>query len=76
MGDLNADGSYFDEDSNSDHLDSYDWVIDDTQNTTTKLKKIISLYYIFGFVLAYLRLSQQTSLNLVELAFQSQYHCP
>ncbi|WP_321429740.1 endonuclease/exonuclease/phosphatase family protein [uncultured Methanolobus sp.] len=35
MGDLNADGSYFDEDGTSD-LDSYYWVIDDSQDTTTK----------------------------------------
>jgi endonuclease/exonuclease/phosphatase family metal-dependent hydrolase len=35
MGDLNADGSYFDEDSTSD-LDAYHWVIDDSQDTTTK----------------------------------------
>jgi endonuclease/exonuclease/phosphatase family metal-dependent hydrolase len=35
MGDLNADGSYFDEDSTSD-LDAYYWVIDDSQDTTTK----------------------------------------
>ncbi|WP_292471351.1 endonuclease/exonuclease/phosphatase family protein [Methanolobus sp.] len=35
MGDLNADGSYFDEDSTSD-LDEYHWVIDDSQDTTTK----------------------------------------
>lgn len=35
MGDLNADGSYFDEDSTSD-LDAYYWVIDDSQDTTTR----------------------------------------
>jgi hypothetical protein len=35
MGDLNADGSYFDEDSTSD-LDSYYWLIDDTVDTTKK----------------------------------------
>jgi len=35
MGDLNADGSYFDEDSTSD-LDEYYWVIDDSKDTTTK----------------------------------------
>lgn len=35
MGDLNADGSYFDEDGTSD-LDAYDWIIDDSQDTTTK----------------------------------------
>ncbi|AKB84512.1 endonuclease/exonuclease/phosphatase family protein [Methanococcoides methylutens] len=35
MGDFNADGSYFDEDSTSD-LDAYHWVIDDTVDTTTK----------------------------------------
>jgi endonuclease/exonuclease/phosphatase family metal-dependent hydrolase len=35
LGDFNADGSYFDEDSSSD-LDDYYWVIDDTQDTTTK----------------------------------------
>ncbi|TGC09441.1 exonuclease/endonuclease/phosphatase family protein [Methanolobus halotolerans] len=35
MGDLNADGSYFDEDGTSD-LDAYQWVIDDTVDTTTK----------------------------------------
>ncbi|WP_292464540.1 endonuclease/exonuclease/phosphatase family protein [Methanolobus sp.] len=35
MGDLNADGSYFDEDGTSD-LDAYYWVIDDSQDTTTK----------------------------------------
>lgn len=35
MGDLNADGSYFDEDSTSD-LDSYYWLIDDTVDTTRK----------------------------------------
>ena len=35
MGDLNADGSYFDEDGTSD-LDEYYWVIDDSQDTTTK----------------------------------------
>lgn len=35
MGDFNADGSYFDEDSTSD-LDQYHWVIDDSVDTTTK----------------------------------------
>ncbi|WP_406657393.1 endonuclease/exonuclease/phosphatase family protein [Methanolobus sp. ZRKC2] len=35
MGDLNADGSYFDEDSTSD-LDEYYWLIDDSEDTTTK----------------------------------------
>ncbi len=35
LGDLNADGSYFNEDSSSD-LDEYYWVIDDTHDTTTK----------------------------------------
>jgi len=35
MGDLNADGSYFDGDSTSD-LDPYYWVIDNSQDTTTK----------------------------------------
>jgi len=35
MGDLNADGSYFDEDSTSE-LDAYHWIIDDSQDTTTK----------------------------------------
>jgi endonuclease/exonuclease/phosphatase family metal-dependent hydrolase len=35
MGDLNADGSYFDEDSTSD-LDDYYWLIDDSVDTTTK----------------------------------------
>ena len=35
MGDLNADGNYFDEDSTSD-LDSYYWVIDNSIDTTTK----------------------------------------
>lgn len=35
MGDLNADGSYFDEDGTSD-LDAYYWVIDDSHDTTTK----------------------------------------
>jgi endonuclease/exonuclease/phosphatase family metal-dependent hydrolase len=35
MGDFNADGSYFDEDSTSD-LDEYTWVIDDSIDTTTK----------------------------------------
>ncbi|ETA67814.1 metal-dependent hydrolase [Methanolobus tindarius DSM 2278] len=35
MGDLNADGSYFDEDGTSD-LDEYYWIIDDSQDTTTK----------------------------------------
>jgi len=35
MGDLNADGSYFDEDGTSD-LDAYQWVIDDSKDTTTK----------------------------------------
>lgn len=35
IGDLNADGSYFDEDSTSD-LDAYCWVIDDNTDTTTK----------------------------------------
>lgn len=35
MGDLNADGSYFDEDGTS-NLDGYEWVIDDSQDTTTK----------------------------------------
>jgi endonuclease/exonuclease/phosphatase family metal-dependent hydrolase len=35
LGDFNADGSYFDEDSTSD-LDDYYWVIDDTHDTTTK----------------------------------------
>jgi hypothetical protein len=34
-GELNADGSYFDEDSTSD-LDACYWVIDDSQDTTTK----------------------------------------
>ncbi|WP_319507751.1 endonuclease/exonuclease/phosphatase family protein [uncultured Methanolobus sp.] len=33
MGDINADGSYFDEDSTSD-IDEYYWVIDDSQDTT------------------------------------------
>jgi len=37
MGDLNADGSYFNEDSSSD-LDAYYWVIDDSQDTTTSLQ--------------------------------------
>ncbi|RSD34185.1 MAG: deoxyribonuclease I [Methanohalophilus sp.] len=35
MGDFDADGSYFDEDSTSD-LDEYTWVIDDSIDTTTK----------------------------------------
>ncbi|WP_135611418.1 endonuclease/exonuclease/phosphatase family protein [Methanococcoides sp. AM1] len=35
MGDFNADGNYFDEDSTSD-LDSYFWLIDDSLDTTTK----------------------------------------
>ncbi|MEL4304338.1 exonuclease/endonuclease/phosphatase family protein [Methanococcoides sp. LMO-2] len=35
MGDFNADGNYFDEDSSSD-LDSYFWLIDDSIDTTTK----------------------------------------
>ena len=35
MGDLNADGSYFDEDSSSD-LSEYYWCIDNTLDTTTK----------------------------------------
>jgi endonuclease/exonuclease/phosphatase family metal-dependent hydrolase len=35
MGDFNADGSYFDEDSSSD-LEEYYWVIDDSHDTTTK----------------------------------------
>lgn len=34
MGDFNADGSYFDEDSTSD-LDEYYWLIDDSEDTTT-----------------------------------------
>lgn len=33
MGDFNADGSYFNEDSTSD-LDEYYWVIDDSEDTT------------------------------------------
>jgi hypothetical protein len=35
MGDFNADGSYFDEDSTSD-LDEYAWVIDDSIYAITK----------------------------------------
>ena len=35
MGDFNADGNYFDEDSSSD-LDEYFWLIDDSIDTTTK----------------------------------------
>ncbi|AKB85380.1 endonuclease/exonuclease/phosphatase family protein [Methanococcoides methylutens] len=35
MGDFNADGNYFDEDSSSD-LDAYFWLIDDSIDTTTK----------------------------------------
>jgi endonuclease/exonuclease/phosphatase family metal-dependent hydrolase len=35
MGDLNADGSYFNEKGTSD-LDAYHWVIDDSWDTTTK----------------------------------------
>ncbi|MBN1134337.1 MAG: endonuclease/exonuclease/phosphatase family protein [Methanosarcinaceae archaeon] len=35
MGDLNADGTYFDEESISD-LDAYHWLIDNTVDTTTK----------------------------------------
>ncbi|SFM49703.1 endonuclease/exonuclease/phosphatase family protein [Methanolobus profundi] len=35
MGDLNADGSYFNEDGTSD-LDEYNWLIDDDWDTTTK----------------------------------------
>lgn len=35
MGDLNADGNYFKEDSTSD-LDEYQWIIDDSLDTTTK----------------------------------------
>jgi hypothetical protein len=35
MGDFNADGSYFDEDSTLD-IDEYNWVIDDSIDTTTK----------------------------------------
>jgi endonuclease/exonuclease/phosphatase family metal-dependent hydrolase len=35
MGDLNADGSYFKEDTTSD-LDGYYWLIDDSEDTTTK----------------------------------------
>ncbi|MCD4820591.1 MAG: endonuclease/exonuclease/phosphatase family protein [Methanococcoides sp.] len=35
LGDFNADGSYFDEDSSSD-LEDYFWAIDDTHDTTTK----------------------------------------
>jgi hypothetical protein len=35
MGDLNADGRYFDEDSAS-YLDDYYWLIDDSVDTTTK----------------------------------------
>ncbi|WP_445475307.1 exonuclease/endonuclease/phosphatase family protein [Methanococcoides methylutens] len=35
MGDFNADGSYFDEDSSSD-LDDHFWLIDDSLDTTTK----------------------------------------
>ncbi|MDA0525452.1 endonuclease/exonuclease/phosphatase family protein [Methanococcoides alaskense] len=35
MGDFNADGSYFDEDSTSD-LEDYFWAIDDTHDTTTR----------------------------------------
>jgi deoxyribonuclease-1-like protein len=37
MGDLNADGSYFDEDSASDMSGTeYAWIIDNSQDTTTK----------------------------------------
>ncbi|WP_135605569.1 endonuclease/exonuclease/phosphatase family protein [Methanococcoides sp. NM1] len=35
MGDFNADGNYFDEDSSSD-LDDHFWLIDDSWDTTTK----------------------------------------
>ncbi|SFM25059.1 endonuclease/exonuclease/phosphatase family protein [Methanolobus profundi] len=35
LGDLNADGSYFDEDGTSD-LDAYQWIISDDLDTTTK----------------------------------------
>ncbi|MDO9517745.1 MAG: hypothetical protein Q7J10_06805, partial [Methanosarcinaceae archaeon] len=35
LGDMNADGSYFDEDSTSD-LSEYYWCIDNTLDTTTK----------------------------------------
>jgi endonuclease/exonuclease/phosphatase family metal-dependent hydrolase len=35
LGDFNADGSYFNEDSTSD-LENYYWAIDNTQDTTTK----------------------------------------
>jgi len=35
LGDFNADGSYFNEDSSSD-LDDYFWAIDDTHDTTTR----------------------------------------
>ncbi|MDR6221923.1 hypothetical protein [Methanococcoides alaskense] len=35
LGDFNADGRYFDEDSSSD-LEDYYWAIDDTHDTTTK----------------------------------------
>jgi len=35
MGDFNADGSYFKEDSTSD-LEDYYWLIDDSEDTTTK----------------------------------------
>jgi endonuclease/exonuclease/phosphatase family metal-dependent hydrolase len=35
LGDLNADGSYFDEDSTND-LDAYEWIIDNGADTTTK----------------------------------------
>ncbi|MDI3487099.1 MAG: deoxyribonuclease-like protein [Methanolobus sp.] len=35
LGDLNADGSYFDEDSTND-LDTYEWIINNSVDTTTK----------------------------------------
>ncbi|MDK2947295.1 MAG: deoxyribonuclease-like protein [Methanolobus sp.] len=35
LGDLNADGSYFDEDETND-LETYEWVIDNSIDTTTK----------------------------------------
>ena len=55
MGDLNADGSYFDEDSISD-LDAYYWVIDDSQDTTT-----MSTDYTYDRIILTLQVNQVCS---------------